>query len=219
MHCPSSPEGPPRRCLDPISNGRPRARPPPPDRPPVWHSVLRWFRNWALESHPFILRHMISNSSRRLLLYGALDGHPFSGSHVASRRCILSTAAAGALAGVVTAFAEPSSWCVGAVRDVAGCAVWASAAPSSWRIEGCAGCCGGRLTVFAVHAPLSTGRPPPIRSSNPPPPCIVTCELSRVVVLVGETSAQQAAHAVHKRERKACQKPKNGPGRFCKKGL
>ena len=29
---------------------------------------------------------------------------------------------------------------------------------------GCAGCCRGRLTVFAVHTPLSTGRP------YPPPP-------------------------------------------------
>ena len=45
----------------------------------------------------------------------ALDSHPFSPSHVASGRCVLSAAAAGALAGVVSAFAEPSSWCVGAV--------------------------------------------------------------------------------------------------------
>ena len=59
--------------------------------PPVWHSV------WLL------------------LLYGALDGHPFFPSHVASGRCFLSAAAAGALAGVVSAFAEPSSWCVGTV--------------------------------------------------------------------------------------------------------
>ena len=29
-----------------------------------------------------------------------------------------------------------------------------SAAPSSWRIGGCAGCCGGRLTVFAVPTRL-----------------------------------------------------------------
>ena len=41
---------------------------------------------------------------------------------------------AGALAGVVSAFEEPSGWCAGAVLDVAGCAVWASPAPSSWRI-------------------------------------------------------------------------------------
>ena len=67
----------------------------------------------------------------------------------------------GALAGVVSAFAEPSSWCVGTVLDVAGCAVCASAGPNSWRIGGCAGCCRGRLTVFAVHVPLSTGRPWP----------------------------------------------------------
>ena len=26
---------------------------------------------------------------------------------------------------------------------------------------GCAGCCGGRLTVFAVHTPPSSGRPRP----------------------------------------------------------
>ena len=41
----------------------------------------------------------------------------------------------GALAGVVSAFAEPSIWCVGAVLHVAGCAVCASAAPNNWRIE------------------------------------------------------------------------------------
>ena len=62
-----------------------------------------------------------------LLLYGALDGHPFFPSHVASRRCFLSAAAAGALAGVVSVFAEPSSWCVGTVLDVAWCAVCAFA--------------------------------------------------------------------------------------------
>ena len=39
--------------------------------------------------------------------YGALDGHPFFPSHVASGRCFLLAAAAGALAGVVSAFAEP----------------------------------------------------------------------------------------------------------------
>ena len=66
-----------------------------------------------------------------LLLYGALDSHPFSPSHVASGRCVLSAAAAGTPAGVVSAFAEPSGWCAGAVLDVAGCAVCASAAPSS----------------------------------------------------------------------------------------
>ena len=70
-----------------------------------------------------------------LFLYGALDSHPFFPSHVASGRCFLSAAAAGALAGVVSAFAEPSSWCVGAVQNVAGCAVCASAAPNNWHIE------------------------------------------------------------------------------------
>ena len=68
-----------------------------------------------------------------LLLYGALDSHPLFPSHVAAGRCVLSAAAAGALAGVVSAFAEPSRWCAGAVLD--GCAVCASAAPNSWRIE------------------------------------------------------------------------------------
>ena len=104
--------------------------------PPVWHSV------------------------GSLFLYGALDSHPFFPSHVASRRCVLSAAAAGALAGVVSAFAEPSGWCAGAVRVVAG-AVCALAVPSSWRTGGCAGCCGGLLTGFAAHAPPPSGRPQP----------------------------------------------------------
>ena len=56
---------------------------------------------------------------------GALDSHPFFPSHVASGRCVLSAAAAGAPAGVVSAFAEPRRWCAGAVRNVAGCAVCA----------------------------------------------------------------------------------------------
>ena len=42
------------------------------------------------------------------ILYGALDSHPVFPSHVASGRCVLTAAAAGALAGVVSAFAEPS---------------------------------------------------------------------------------------------------------------
>ena len=41
---------------------------------------------------------------------------------------------------------------------------------------------------------IQTGAPPPLLKQ-----VLVTCGLSRVVVLVGETSAQQAAHAVHKR--------------------
>ena len=64
-----------------------------------------------------------------------LDSHPFFPSHVASGCCFLLAATAGALAGVVSAFAEPSMWCVGAVLNVAWCAVCASAAPNSWRIE------------------------------------------------------------------------------------
>ena len=68
-----------------------------------------------------------------MFLGGALDSHPFFPSHVALGCCLLPAAAAGALAGVVSAFAEPSSWCVGAVLNVAGCAVCASVAPGSWR--------------------------------------------------------------------------------------
>ena len=43
----------------------------------------------------------------------ALDSHPFFPPHVASGRCFLSAVAAGALAGVVSAFAEPSGCCAG----------------------------------------------------------------------------------------------------------
>ena len=69
-----------------------------------------------------------------LFLYGALDSHGFFPSHFASGCCFLSAAAAaGAPAGVVSAFMEPSGWCAGAVLDVAVCAVCVSAAPSSWR--------------------------------------------------------------------------------------
>ena len=57
------------------------------------------------------------------------DSHPVFPPHVASGRSVLSAAAAGAPAGVVSAFAEPSRWCAGAVLNVAGCAVCASAAP------------------------------------------------------------------------------------------
>ena len=72
------------------------------------------------------------------LVFVSLRGpgqHPFFPPHVASGCCFLSAAAAGALAGVVSAFAEPSIWCVGAVLDVACCAVCASVAPSTWHIE------------------------------------------------------------------------------------
>ena len=44
---------------------------------------------------------------RVVFLCGALDSHPFFPSHVASGRCVLTAAAAGAPAGVVSAFAEP----------------------------------------------------------------------------------------------------------------
>ena len=49
--------------------------------------------------------------------------------------CCVGLLLSGAFAGVVSAFAEPSSWCVGAVLNVAWCAVCASAAPNNWRIE------------------------------------------------------------------------------------
>ena len=78
---------------------------------------------------------LVSHSVWLLFLYRALDSHPFFPLHVASGCCFLSAAAAGALAGVISAFAEPSSWCVGAVLNVAWCAICASAAPNSWRIE------------------------------------------------------------------------------------
>ena len=60
--------------------------------------------------------------------------HPFFPSHVVSSRFFLSAAVAGAPAGVVSAFLEPSGWCGEVVLDVAGYAVCALAAPSSWRI-------------------------------------------------------------------------------------
>ena len=117
-----------------------------------------------------------------MVLYGALDSHPFVPSHVASGRCVLSAAAAGAPAGVVSASVEPSGRCDGAVLDVAGCAVCASAAPSSWRIGGCAGCCRGRAHRNKTVVRLGGGPRPknsavvrpaelPAHSDNPPTPC------------------------------------------------
>ena len=91
-------------------------------------------------------------------------------SSVASGRCVLSAAAAGAPAGVVSAFTEPSGWCAGAVLDVAGCAVCVSAAPSGWRTGGCAGRCRGRLTILAAHAPPPSGRPQAAALHPPRPP-------------------------------------------------
>ena len=48
-----------------------------------------------------------------MFLYGALDSHAFFLPHVASGCCLLLAATAGALAGVVSAFAEPSSGVLG----------------------------------------------------------------------------------------------------------
>ena len=94
-----------------------------------WGAPRAPFRGGGGSSPP------VSHSVWRLFLYGALDSRPFCPSHIASGRCFLSAAAAGAPAGVVSAFAGPSGWCAGAVLDVAGCAGCASAAPSSWRIR------------------------------------------------------------------------------------
>ena len=96
-----------------------REHPPPPGLPPLMETIV---------PPPRV-------TFRLVIVYGALDSHPFFPSHVASGRCFLSAAAAGAPAGVVSAFGEPSSWCAGTVLDVAWCAVCASAAPNNWRIE------------------------------------------------------------------------------------
>ena len=81
---------------------------------------------------------------------------------------LLPAAAAGALAGVVSAFAEPSSWCVGAVLNVEWCAVCASAAPNSCRIGG---------GVWPNMYPP----PPPPRVTFRPSSC-VTFRLSLVAI-------------------------------------
>ena len=57
---------------------------------------------------------------------------------------------------------SPVVWCAGAVLDVAGCAVCASAAPNNWRIGGCAGCCRG------PSHPCVT-----FRLAPPPPPSTI----------------------------------------------
>ena len=96
-----------------------------------------------------------------LFLYGALGSHPFFPLHIASGCCFLSAAAASALAGVVSAFAEPSGWCVGAVLDVAWCAVCVSVAPNNWR-----------AVPQSIYSPSSDPMPtpPPLMRDPPPPP-------------------------------------------------
>ena len=136
----------------------------------VCQAVERWFRlgrrgaggrdllSTAKEAHfPDPLCDITSGCC---FFTGALDSHPFFPSPVVSGRCIWSAAAASAPAGVVSAFGDPRRWCAGAVLVAAG-AICALAVPSSWHTGGCAGCCGGRLTIFAAHAPLPCGRPPP----------------------------------------------------------
>ena len=83
-----------------------------------------------------------------LFLYGALDSHPFFPSHGVSGHCILTAAAAGVPAGVVSAFAERRRWCAGAVLVASG-AVYTLVVPSSWG-TGVVLVAGGRLTVFAA---------------------------------------------------------------------
>ena len=68
-------------------------------------------------------------------LVAALDSHPFFPSHVASVRCFLSAAAAGAPAGVISAFAEPSGWCAGVVLGVGG-VVFAHTSVLMWSLAG-----------------------------------------------------------------------------------
>ena len=61
-----------------------------------------------------MVRVVCHNDIASLFLYGALDSHPFFPPHVASGRCVLSAAAAGAPADVVSAFAEPPPPCASA---------------------------------------------------------------------------------------------------------
>ena len=106
-------------------------------------NFMRLFTFWPVASHPFPGARPLERGRPPLCdipsgccsFTGALDSHLFFPSHVASGCCFLSAAAAGALAGVVSTFAEPSSWCVAAVLNVAWCAVCVSAAPNNWHIE------------------------------------------------------------------------------------
>ena len=109
-----------------------------------------WERRWAVCPPPAVgrgartMRSSFGGQSKAWngglqFLYGALDCHLFFPSRAASRRCVVTTAAAGVPCGVVSASVEPSSWCTG----------------------NCAGCCGSRCAVFAAHSPPRSGRPPP----------------------------------------------------------
>ena len=70
----------------------------------------------------------------------ALDSHQFFRSRAALGQCFLAAAAASVPSGVVLPVAEPSSWHTG----------------------GCAGCCGGRFTVFGAHSPKHSDRLPQV---------------------------------------------------------
>ena len=120
--------------------------------------------------------------------------------HVASGCCFLSAAAAGALAGVVSAFAEPSSWCVGAVLNVAWCAVCASAAPNNWCIEDVLVVAGSLMFLLSTRfCPQAIHRLPRcvslcVRPRCPVPPRAVPAvhnmsfSPSRLVYLMGSCS-------------------------------
>ena len=140
---------------------------PPPDHCVQFNSA---FQLNASLSYPTGWRRLPKRLGAVTGGYKCLRGWLFTGPWTVTRSslrmlrrvaAVLSVAAGCAPAGVVCAFAEPSGWCAGAVLVVAGCTVCGSAAPSSWRIGGCGGCCGSRLTVFAVHTRPSSGRPQP----------------------------------------------------------
>ena len=69
----------------------------------------------------------------------------------------------------------PFACCVGSLRSAGRCgrcSCWCHfrVRGAQWLVcRGCAGWCGGRLTVFAAHTPPSSGRPD-CRDSPPPPP-------------------------------------------------
>ena len=87
----------------------------------------------------------------------------------------------------------PFACCVGSMRSdgcCGRCSLWCrfrASGPSSWRTGGCAGCCGGRVTVVAAHSPPRSGRPshvsprfrvcetPLLHPASPPQPQDLAC--------------------------------------------
>ena len=115
-------------------------------------------------------------------LYGALDSHPFFPSHVASGRCVLWAAAAGAPAGVVSAFAEPSGWCAGAVLDVAGavCAVAVPSSPTQCHTWGRGVGGGGAMSTAGLEAAGPGDRRPTVGPVSAAPPYPALADLYHV---------------------------------------